>query len=148
MAQTYNGDRSVRTGIVKPGDNVYSYSSAWQQISIPSNADSAKLRFWLYPMSTETGELIFPTDPLDINLPEAASASEAQMVLILDPVTGYVLNALQMMRSDVREWIGYEFDLMGYSGSSIKLYFGTLNNGTGGVTSMYVDDVSLEVCSD
>ena len=37
---------------------------------------------------------------------------------------------------------------MAFKGETIKLYFGTLNNGiwNQGVTGMYVDDVELEIC--
>jgi len=32
------------------------------------------------------------------------------------------------------------------AGQTVKLCFGVYNNGCGGVTAMYVDDVSLETC--
>jgi bacillopeptidase F (M6 metalloprotease family) len=38
------------------------------------------------------------------------------------------------------------YDLTVYAGSTIKLQFGTYNDGFGGVTAMYVDDVSMQIC--
>jgi hypothetical protein len=35
---------------------------------------------------------------------------------------------------------------MAYAGRTIKLHFGAYNNGWGGATGMYLDDVSLELC--
>ena len=40
----------------------------------------------------------------------------------------------------------HQFDLLGYAGQTIKLQFGVYNNGGGGVTGMYLDDASLELC--
>jgi hypothetical protein len=49
--------------------------------------------------------------------------------------------------SDTRAWTPYEFNLQNYAGqTTIRLYFGVYNNGSGGVTVMYMDDVSLQVC--
>jgi hypothetical protein len=36
---------------------------------------------------------------------------------------------------------------MPFAGQNIMLYFGTYNNGRYGVTSMFVDDVTLQVCA-
>jgi hypothetical protein len=46
-AQAHGGSRSTRIGIVDPGDNVYSYSSARQLVTIPDDGSSATLRSWL-----------------------------------------------------------------------------------------------------
>ena len=43
-------------------------------------------------------------------------------------------------------WTSMSFDLSGYPGTTIMLQWGTFNSGTGGITSMYVDDVTLQVC--
>jgi bacillopeptidase F (M6 metalloprotease family) len=50
-------------------------------------------------------------------------------------------------RQDNRAWGFHEFDLAEYAGQTIKLHFGAYNDGLGAVTAMYVDDVSLEICS-
>jgi YVTN family beta-propeller protein len=51
-------------------------------------------------------------------------------------------------RSDSESWQYHEHPLAeGYTGTDITVYFGVLNDGSGGVTAMYVDDVSLPICS-
>ncbi len=39
-----------------------------------------------------------------------------------------------------------EHDLTDYAGQRIKLHFGVYNDGQGGLTAMYLDDVSVQVC--
>jgi len=48
--------------------------------------------------------------------------------------------------SDARVWTPYEFELRDHAGKTVRLYFDAFNNGNRGVTAMYVDDVSLQVC--
>jgi bacillopeptidase F (M6 metalloprotease family) len=40
----------------------------------------------------------------------------------------------------------HEFDLTAYAGQTIKLNVGVYNDGQDGITAMYLDDVSLEIC--
>ena len=47
---------------------------------------------------------------------------------------------------DALAWTPYEFELRDHAGQTVKLYFDAFNNGHWGVTAMYVDDVSLQVC--
>ncbi|MBL7064616.1 MAG: PKD domain-containing protein [Anaerolineae bacterium] len=145
-AITHTGDRSMRVGIVEPGDNRYSYSSARQTVTIPAGAFSATLRFWLYPMTGESlAKLIVPSRPL---------AGDWQYVLILNE-DDQTLDTLLRQRTDDRQWVFHQFDLGAYAGQTtcgeqsrtIKLQFGVYNDGTDGVTAMYVDDVSLELCA-
>jgi hypothetical protein len=81
----HSGTRSVRTGIVVPADNIYSYSSVRSQvISIPSDVTSITLRFWLYPTSTEPLSKALPARPIstDTELDSAPLASDVQYVMI------------------------------------------------------------------
>jgi hypothetical protein len=136
---THGGNRAMRTGILDPAANKYSYSSIRQLVTIPDGASSATLRAWLYPLTEETAASYLPP-------PESILAGDAQYVLVLDPSNQW-LERLFWQRRDDRDWIFYEVDLLDYAGQTIKLQFGTLNDGAAGVTAMYVDDVSLEVCS-
>jgi len=136
-AVRHGGVRSMRIGITDLDDNRYSYSSTWQWVTIPANAVSAALRFWLYPLVEE------PSDP---DIEEASGTDDAQLVLIFDKDGGQ--STLVHQRSNDRQWIFYEHDLVRYAGQTVKLYFGVRNDGQGGVTAVYVDDVSLEVCSE
>lgn len=146
MAEVHSGNRSMRIGIVKPSDNRYSYSSARQWVTIPADVVSATLRFWLYPMSGEPAALEAPVGPLAVTVEEAVLPGDAQYVLILNEHEQWIDAPLLWQRSDDRVWAFHQFDLMAYAGRTIKLHFGVYNDGWGGATGMYVDDVSLELC--
>jgi hypothetical protein len=64
---------------------------------------------------------------------------------------GQEIERLVMMRDNITgdDWLPYSFDLSHYIGNrkTIRIYFDSYNNGWGGVTGMYVDDVSLEICT-
>lgn len=148
--QKHTGEQSVRTGIIDPNDDIFSYSSAMQTVTIPSDATKADLSYYLWPQSEEISlfEAPAPAQALIIDEQDALTRSDVQLVLILDTQNNE-LARLYGERRDDRDWIAKDDDLMGYKGETIKLYFGTFNNGVlnQGVTSMYVDDVELEVCT-
>jgi PKD repeat protein len=149
-AEAHSGSRSMRVGIEESADNVYSYSSARQTVTIPADAASATLRFYTFPFSGETwaaGAFAFP--PRGLTVREAGGFfGDMQYVYILDESDQQLGDALILERSDSREWTAYEFDLAQapYLGQTVKLAFGAYNDGCCGVTGMYVDDVSLEIC--
>jgi bacillopeptidase F (M6 metalloprotease family) len=43
-------------------------------------------------------------------------------------------------------WLRYRFDLSDYMGQKIQLLFGTYNDGRGGPSAVYIDDVVLGTC--
>jgi len=144
--EAHNGARSMRTGIAS-GANVYSYSDAAQEVSIPASANEVILNLWLYPVSGEAthAPLSFPVQPLSENIHDVALASDLQYVLILDENDVWI-DTLVWQRSNSRQWEYYQFDLTDYAGDTIKIQFGVYNDGWGGLTSMYVDDMVLDVC--
>ncbi len=144
--RAYNGSRSLRTGIINTQDNVFSYSSGRQAVYIPANASTAQLKFWRYAISGET------TSNLSLGIPtgrllgtSVLSSNDLQYVIIVDANNNWIGTLLWQL-SNNRTWTKEQFDLLDYAGMTIKVQFGTFNNGTGGVTAMYVDDVSLQVC--
>lgn len=145
-AQAHGGSRSIRVGIVE-GANRLAYSSAWQQVSLPAAALTVTLSAWLYPVSTETQPFLSsPRMPVAAAAPAAPhEIKDAQYVLILDEDLDVVGRLLETRR-DSRTWELHVFDLSAYAGETVWLYFGATNDGQGGVTAMYVDDVSLSVC--
>ncbi len=146
-AAAHYGYRAMRVGILNPADNRYSYSSARQLVTIPANAASATLRFWLYPVSGEPpANLSLPARLLTLMTQDATLYGDAQYVDLLDQNDQWLTELLWQRRND-QVWMYHQFDLMAYAGQTIKLYFGAYNDGAGGVTGMYVDDVSLEVCT-
>jgi hypothetical protein len=145
-SEAHSGSRSMRTGIVNSADNTFSYSSAREKVSIPSGITSAYLTFWIKPYSSETGLLAVPDQPkLGLPLEEIQLTSDIQYVLVLDSNFN-IINTLVWQRSNSHTWTYFQFNLAGYAGRTIWLHFGTYNDGLNGITSMFVDDVSLDIC--
>jgi bacillopeptidase F (M6 metalloprotease family) len=83
--------------------------------------------------------------PTKLTVPSRPLAGDWQYVLILDE-HDHTLDTLVGQRTDDRQWAFHQFDLGAYAGQTIKLHFGVYNDGMDGVTGLYVDDVSLELC--
>jgi len=158
----HTGSHSARTGILNSTNNRYAYSSTRQLVTIPSDTVSANLRVWLYPISDEVLsnaqalESLHPlaSRPAGAEFETEALAGDVQYVLILDPgpnpvdpVDDTLIETLLWMRSDAQQWQMYNFDISKYAGTTIKVQIGTYNDGVGGVSAMYADDVSLELCN-
>ncbi len=145
-SEAHSGGHSMRTGIIDPAQNKYSYSSARQKVSIPSGTTSASLTFWLKPYSDQVKGLALPEAPaVGSILDEIKMAGDVQYVLVLD--SNYaIINTLIWQISDSRTWSEYQFNLTQYAGKTIWLHFGTYNDGLDGISSMFVDDVSLDIC--
>jgi hypothetical protein len=139
----------MRVGIVEPAEDVYSYSSAQQAVSIPADAAGVTLRFHLFPISGEASAAVgFRAPPVVGAMEEAVLSDDVQYVLVLDEDDQQLGGSLIWQKSDSREWTFHTFDLSEppYAGRTVKLTFGVYNDGVDGVTGMYVDDVSLVVC--
>jgi hypothetical protein len=144
----HSGTWSVRTGIVNPVYNRYSYSSVRQLVSIPSGTEYIKLNFWIYPQTSEDESipLYLPESPLSIDREDAANVSDWQFVFILNS-RGEELKRLLYRRQNADAWEFHSFDLSDLKNQgTLQVYFDTFNNGINGITSMHVDDVSMEIC--
>ncbi|MEZ4518073.1 MAG: hypothetical protein R3C44_15050 [Chloroflexota bacterium] len=145
----HTGSRSMRIGIVNYWDNRYSYSSIQQDLTIPSSANQATLRYWLVPTTTGraaarvTPPEIVPTELTDGTLEPLAD--DVQMTLLFDQAGNQ--HVLMFQRQNFNGWAYYEMNLNAFIGQRVILYFGVFNNGTGGITGMYLDDVSLAFCN-
>ena len=151
----YTGSRSMRTGIVYRPHNRYSYSDARQQVDIVKDAAvTLSVRLWRMSDNPEAAEFLrllagwkgmnlaggtFP-DNLELD------PGDVQYILILDEYQNWI-DTLLWQRKDVHQWAYMTFDLSYYAGEIIYLHFGTYNDGSGGVSSMHVDEVSLAVCN-
>lgn len=144
----YNGQTALKLGLDN-ADNRYGYSSARQQIRLPETTLQATLTFHLYPAADETGAAAAPAALLSQGrrLDGAQStAGDAQYVLLLDPETADVLQILHWGLSNAQMWQRHTITLpTEYAGRSLLLHFGVFNDGVGGRTTLYVDDVSLTV---
>ncbi len=139
-----SGGRAMRAGIINPADNISTYSSFWQWVQIPADAANATLSFWLYPVSGEPEMRRRPSGWQAPDIRQRTLAEDAQFVLIFDQ--NGQQNTLLFQRQNDQTWAFYQFDLMAFRGQTFQIYFGAFNDGFGGVTGMYVDDVSLQVC--
>jgi hypothetical protein len=117
--------RSVFLGILGD-DNVYTNSMMHQDIDIPAGNHLA-LSWHMRPSST-------PFDSEDL---QQVSVRDAQYTILRQVWSG--------VRAD-EAWMSCSFDLDEFLDQSVNLYFGVRNDGDGGKTAMYVDDVVLEIC--
>ena len=146
-AQAHSGSWSARTGIVNPYDNRYSYSSTRQLVYIPGDAVSATARFYTYPI----GDPYLASSPLPLlpafNEPfgDTMLSGDVQYVLVLN-IYGNTIGTLVWRLRNVQRWQVDTRDLLSFAGKWIYLHFGTYNDGYGGVSALYVDDVSLTIC--
>jgi hypothetical protein len=113
-----SGLRSMQTGIENPATNYYSYSSAEQTFLVPTDPD-VKLRYW------QQGSI--------------ASGDHGYIILRLE---GQGWQTLDIVRQSVAAWSEVVRDLSAYTGQRVTLRFGTYNDGRGGVSALYIDDVS------
>ncbi len=145
-AKSLNGVRSMRSGIVDAAYNTKSFSVFSQDVSIPADASSVTLTFYLYQRSSESGA----TSSAGSSLPGVQSLNsptkDINYVGLYDLNNNLVADPLVWERSNARIWTGYAFNLLGFHGRQLRIKFGTYNDGLDGVTAMYVDAVSLEVC--
>ncbi len=143
-AQAHSGARSIRLGIVGTA-NKLAYSSAQQRVTLPATATSAQLTLWLYPTSTEAQSAAFSPE-MDAALTAVRLATpadgDAQFILIMDD-NEKILQRLLWTLDNSRTWKPYTFDMSAYIGKSVWVHFGVYNDGVGGTTGMYVDDVAL-----
>lgn len=125
----YEGARAMRTGIVDL-PNVYSDSSVYQDLTLPANASYVTLGFWYYPQYES-----------------APGAGALQYANIINVFNGqFVAQPLGVQRND-RSWLFQQYDLTAQRGQQIRLKFGTVNDGSGGRTAMWVDNVSVIICN-
>jgi len=155
-AVVHSGSRSLRTGIVS-GSDVYSYSSADQTITIPVDGSSVDLHLWWYPITAEPplvmARAAAERPDTDVSegvargdLAASALAGDRQYVLVLDAY-GNILQNLMWTLANSSSWREAVFDLSAYAGRTVRLHVGTYNDGNGLRSAMYVDDVSLVVCT-
>lgn len=124
--QAYAGQRALQVGIDDPGADVFSYSSAEQQITVPAGR-RATLRLWYH-------------------MPARGGDGDYGYVLLLP--AGGSWRVLRIVREVTGSWTPLEVDLSHYAGQTLTLRFGVRNDGLGdGATAvMYVDGMSVEAC--
>ncbi|MEA3346108.1 MAG: cohesin domain-containing protein [Chloroflexota bacterium] len=127
--EAHSGERSMRLGIPPGYPDSYAYSSVYQDVTIPFEAESATFSFWYKPYTVDS------------------SGWDRQYVLLYD-TSGSLRDTALWGLYNSGEWTHHTFDVSSYAGETLRLYFGVYNNSYYyyGRTWMYVDDVSLEWC--
>lgn len=146
----HSGLRSMRTGIPAGGGNVASYSPIEQTAVFPAALASAQLHFWRYnvygdaPAGSTAGidERLLPAHEAD--LPDATFAIDFFYVIGIRPDGS--IEWLFTESLSAATWREKTIDVSRFRGQTIRFQFGTYNNGTGGVSRTFVDDVALELC--
>jgi hypothetical protein len=110
--------------------NVGGNSAVRQRIQIPGDAISALLTFWYYPVS------------------EPNPSGDYWQVLLMEPgTTQGVANLGHQSAGNERGWFSLTLDLVYFRGRTLDLYFTMYNDGVGGRSSLYLDDLSLQMCT-
>lgn len=103
-----------------------SYSSVRQYLNLPAGA-RLTLQFWTWTWS------------------EAAAGADRQEAILLT-ADNRVLAVLWRVLSNEQNWRQVAVDLTPYGGRAVAIYFNVFNDGAGGRTAMFLDDVQVLVC--
>ena len=129
IAQVHAGSYSMRLGIENEA-NVASSSAIRQRLEVPANATSALLTLFYYP-TTEP-------DP----------RGDYWEILLMSPGTNQVIATLwRNPVSNDRRWLQLNVDLSSFRGYAFDLYLNVFNDGLGGRSAVYVDDVVFQICA-
>ncbi len=150
----HSGSRSMRTGIAAGGANVLSYSPIEQAVIFPAGLTSATVSFWRYTANGDIGAAAAAGwQPGHARLPETEAerphdVQAADYFYVVAILPGGAIDYLFSETANAQTWRSKSLTLDAgrYAGKSIRFQFGTYNNGTGGVSSTFVDDASLVLC--
>lgn len=121
-----DGNYALQLGSVT--ENVDSYTSVRQTVTVPWGYARTIVSFWTYTAA------------------ETLTGSDRQQFVLLGP--GNVVWATPWkVLENAQTWQHHLFDLVGASGQTFELYFGTTNDGIDGRTALYLDEVRLWGCS-
>ncbi len=128
-ARAFAGSRSMRLGITD-GPNAAAVNGVRQTLFLPNTAASIVLGFRYLPVHESV-----PGVDDDLQYVDIYDANTNQK--IARPWAGLVNES---------GWIFFQFDLSGLKGQLIRLEFGVVNDGGGGRTALFLDDVSVLAC--
>jgi hypothetical protein len=117
---------SLRLG--STGAVINGLSTARQLISVPAGYGQVTLEAWVYPQA-------------QIN-----QGADYQELAILNS-SGVLITAPWRVVGTTGGWTRLAFNIAQFAGQSIYIRFGVFNDGQGGQTVLYVDDVSVQACT-
>lgn len=127
VSPNHAGAQALQTGIPAGRANAIAHSSARQLVSLPASAATVTLTYW-----ERTG---------------GGDGADYREVLLLNSAGVYFRTLERNFGTGTGQWQQRTFDLTPYRGQSVYVYFNTYNNGAGGTTWNYIDDVSVLACS-
>ena len=145
-----SGTHSMKTG------NTYtkSFSEFYQDVDIPVDAANATLKFHVYTKSEEVAAAA-PDINLLLSMPQEgdswnsilAPETDVQYAYVMDTSNNVLKKLMWWPNSNTDSWTYMEFDLNAYKGQTVRLKFGTYNDGHDGKSTMWVDTVYLIACT-
>ncbi len=126
-AKAYAGQRSLRLGIVDSANQDAS-DNLYQDIALPDSAQHFTLSFHFWASH------------------EDAPGSDMQLLNIYEATTGVRLAQPWARLSNEQSWQFKLIDLTHFRGRTLRIEFGVHNDGSGGRTALYLDEVSLLAC--
>ena len=66
--------------------------------------------------------------------------------MVIAPPAG-AIHFLYAGLADDQQWVSEEFDLAAYRGQTVRLQFGTFNNGVGPLAAQFFDNMHVQVCN-
>ena len=158
--QHYDGYWSMRSGITATNTNVRSYSDFSQDVTLPVTG-TVTLRFHRWAEAAQRGSVSGSAQDSGPQLAAAAdnattleefhaaldaTAGDLQYGLVIEQ-PGNKIHYLYKGLDNQKAWKEETFDLTGYLGKTVRLQFGTYNDGSGATAAQYFDAFSLQVVS-
>jgi hypothetical protein len=127
-ARIHTGADSMRLGATTASGSTEPNgdSSAYQSVTIPANATTATLTFWYSTYTTDTIQYDW---------------QEAQ----IQDSNGATLLQVFKLAANNTAWTQQTVDLKPYAGRTIRIYFNCHGDGATDPTTLWVDDVSVQV---
>ena len=126
-AKAQTGTRSMRLGIVDSA-NLGVSDGLYQDVALPNSMQHFTLSFHYWPIH------------------EAAPGNDAQILNIYEATTGVRLAQPWSRLSNTQAWQFEQVDLSHLRGRTVRIEFSVLNDGGGGRSALYLDEVSLLAC--
>jgi len=141
---------AMRHGIEPGVAMAESHSSISQIITVPAYVSEARLSLWLWRHTEENEDSDLSSALSEqvrgARLSDLPYTQDMHEVLLLNSTYNTVEAIVHRSRVNDAGWMQIEYDLTAWRGKTVKLYINAYNDGLGGRTWMYTDDVSIRVC--
>lgn len=163
-AYAHTGLWSMRTGIPATGIDQEAFTEVFQRnIDLPSSHSGSMLTFWLNIARIDGIVPPVGAPPVDFGptreVPSITGLNSSPLAVTATPEEDWLYVFVYDDEGDFLErlmwektidskntWLRYRFDLSDYMGQKIQLLFGTYNDGRGGPSAVYIDDVVVGTC--